>query len=251
MTREELVENDILIPLELGEKIVNKKIIKVPKPDDKNYWNWDGENWVYDNDKEKTEYFAKIDEIKAKSLAYGFDYKVNGQEHRQRCRDKDIAYMVANVVALQTSKTLGMNKKTTWYFEDNFGVEMDLMGLGTLMLFGTTFVQSVFDTENHFKKEIAPKKITEQEFEIKRKEIHNELVKGLPTPRVPPQRQPFPRCLPGCRTTQHPPTAPTPSRPPSSSMTPPSWTAGWTSMRWTPMTGKRSCSTPWARTNPP
>lgn len=177
-TRDELVAEGILIPLELGEKIVDKKIIKVPKPNDKNYWNWDGQNWVYDNDQEKKEYFNTIDEIKVKSLAYGFDYKVDGEQHRQRCRDKDIAYMVANVVALQTAKTLGIDKKTTWYFEDNFGVEMDLTGLGTLMLFGTTFVQSVFDTENHFKKEVAPKKITEEEFENKRKEIHNKLVKG-------------------------------------------------------------------------
>lgn len=177
-TRDELVAEGVQIQLELGEKIVGKKIVKVPKPDEKNYWNWDGQNWVYDNDKEKTEYFSRIDEIKAKRLNYGFDYKVADSEHRQRCRDKDIAYMVANVVALQTAKSLGMDKKTTWYFEDNFGVKMDLTGLGTLMLFGTTFVQSVFDTEIHFKKNVSAKKITEEEFEAKRKEIHNELVKG-------------------------------------------------------------------------
>ncbi|MDO4690153.1 MAG: penicillin-binding protein [Fusobacterium sp.] len=179
MTREELVENDILIPLELGEKIVDKKIIKVPKPDDKNYWNWDGENWVYDNDQEKKEYFNRIDEIKAKSLAYGFDYKINGQEHRQRCRDKDIALMAASLIELIAEKLIGNDKATSfWYFEDNYEWEVDLKTLTLYARYGKTFTTSVYKTENYFKTQVIAKKLSEQEFENKRKEIHNELVKG-------------------------------------------------------------------------
>ena len=53
-----------------------------------------------------------------------------------------------------------------------------LTELGMLMLFGTTFVQSVYDTEHHFKTKVNPKELTKTEFEAKRKEIHNTLAKG-------------------------------------------------------------------------
>ena len=85
--------------------------------------------------------------------------------------------MVANIVALQVAEKLGVSKKITWYFEDNKGMEAGLQELGMLMLYGTTFVQSVYDTENYFKTEVAPKEVTKAEFESKRKEIHNKLVK--------------------------------------------------------------------------
>ena len=131
-----------------------------------------------DNEREYQDYMNLIDDLKAKSLNYGFDYKVNGKEHRQRCRDKDIAYMVANIVALQTAKTLGIEKKITWYFEDNVGMTAGLQELGQLMLYGTTFVQSVYDTENWFKTKVNPKEVTKAEFESKRKEIHSKLANG-------------------------------------------------------------------------
>lgn len=51
-----------------------------------------------------------------------------------------------------------------------------LTELGMLMLFGTTFVQSVYDTEHHFKTKENPKELTKAEFESKRKEIHKMLV---------------------------------------------------------------------------
>ena len=86
--------------------------------------------------------------------------------------------MVATVVALQLSKNMGVDKKITWYFEDNFGMPAGLQELGMLMLFGTTFIQSVYDTENYFKIKENPKELTKDEFEKKRKEIHNALAKG-------------------------------------------------------------------------
>lgn len=112
-----------------------------------------------------------IDKIKAEILEYGFDY----QGHQQKCRDKDIAYMVANIVALQTAKDLGITKKVTWYFSDNYGMESGPKELGTLMLYGTTFVQSVYNTENYFKTLEEPKFISKEDFETKRKEIHQVL----------------------------------------------------------------------------
>lgn len=181
MTRDEKVANDIEITLEVGEFIENKKIIKVPKPqgNDK-YLNWDKDKhlWILDTEAQRKDYFNTIDSLKAEVLDYGFDYKIDKTEHRQRCRDTDISKMVATVVALQLSKNMGVDKKITWYFEDNFGMPAGLQELGMLMLFGTTFIQSVYDTENYFKIKENPKELTKDEFEKKRKEIHNALAKG-------------------------------------------------------------------------
>ena len=181
MTRDEKVANDIEITLEVGEFIENKKLIKVPKPqgNDK-YLNWDSEKhlWILDTEAQRKDYFNTIDSLKAEVLDYGFDYKVGKGEHRQRCRDTDISKMVATVVALQLAKSLGTDKKVTWYFEDNFGMDAGLQELGMLMLFGTTFIQSVYDTENYFKTKENPKELTKADFEEKRKEIHLKLAKG-------------------------------------------------------------------------
>ena len=181
MTRDEKVANDMEITLEVGEFIENKKIIKVPKPqgNDK-YLNWDKDKhlWILDTEAQRKDYFNTIDSLKAEVLDYGFDYKIDKTEHRQRCRDTDISKMVATVVALQLSKNMGVDKKITWYFEDNFGMPAGLQELGMLMLFGTTFIQSVYDTENYFKIKENPKELTKDEFEKKRKEIHNALAKG-------------------------------------------------------------------------
>ncbi len=179
MTREEIVENGISINLEDGEFIDNKKLIKVPKPNENSkYLVWDKEKrfWYLDTENQRKDYFNSIDSIKNEILEYGFDYKSGDKEHRQRCRDKDIAFMVANIVALQTAKGLGINKEVIWYFEDNYGMKAGLQELGMLMLYGTTFVQSVYDTENYFKLKVNPKELTKNEFEVKRKEIHSKLV---------------------------------------------------------------------------
>ena len=181
MTRDEKVANDVEITLEVGEFIENKKLIKVPKPqgNDK-YLNWNTEKhlWILDTEAQKKDYFNTIDSLKAEVLDYGFDYKVDKTEHRQRCRDTDISKMVATVVSLQLAKNMGADKKITWYFEDNFGMNAGLQELGMLMLFGTTFIQSVYDTENYFKTKENPKELTKDEFEKKRKEIHSKLAKG-------------------------------------------------------------------------
>lgn len=179
MTREEMVENGISINLEDGEFIENKKLIKVPKPNENSkYLVWDKEKrfWYLDTENQRKDYFNSIDSIKNEILEYGFDYKAGDKEHRQRCRDKDIAFMVANIVALQTAKGLGIDKKVTWYFEDNHGMPAGLNELGMLMLYGTTFVQSVYDTENYFKTKVNQKELSKVEFESKRKEIHFKLV---------------------------------------------------------------------------
>ena len=181
MSKEEKVRANIDVQLDDGEFIKEKKLIIVPKPaGNQKYMYWDKEKslWILDNQKEFDDYCDLIDELKAKSLAYGFDYKVKDKDHRQKCRDTDIAKMVSVIVALQIAKEMKVDKKVTWYFEDNFGMEAGLQELGQLMLFGTTFVQSVYDTENYFKTKVNPKEVTSDEFESKRKEIHNALAKG-------------------------------------------------------------------------
>lgn len=179
MTKEEKVRNNIPVQLVDGEFIKDKKLIVVPKPaGNQKYMYWDKDKWLLDNQKEFDDYCTLIDELKEKSLNYGFDYKVENKEHRQKCRDTDIAKMVSVIVALQIAKEMKVDKKVTWYFEDNFGMEAGLQELGMLMLYGTTFVQSVYDTENYFKTKVNPKDLSKAEFEAKRKEIHSNLVKG-------------------------------------------------------------------------
>ncbi|WP_335969151.1 penicillin-binding protein [Fusobacterium polymorphum] len=182
MTRDEMVENGIEITLEVGEFIENKKLIKVPKPqgDDK-YLNWDSEKhlWILDTETQKKDYFNIIDSLKAEVLDYGFDYKVDKAEHRQRCRDKDVTLLASNVTFMLAEKMLfGKEKPITWYFEDDFGLKLDLEQSLVLASFGKTFTQSVYDTENYFKTKENPKELTKDEFEKKRKEIHNALAKG-------------------------------------------------------------------------
>ena len=181
MTKEEKVRANIPVQLEDGEIIKDKKIIIVPKPSgNPKYLSWNREKglWLLDNEREYQDYMNLIDDLKAKSLEYGFDYKVENKEHRQKCRDTDISKMVSVIVSLQLAKEMKIDKKVTWYFEDNVGMSAGLQELGQLMLYGTTFVQSVYDTENYFKTKVNPKELTKAEFESKRKEIHNALAKG-------------------------------------------------------------------------
>lgn len=182
MTRDEKVFNNIEVVLDEGEFIQNKKIIKVPKPQDNSkYLNWDKEKhlWLLDTEKQYQDYINTIDNIKSKILEYGFDYKVDGKEHRQKCRDKDITLLASNITFMLAEKMiLGKEKSITWYFEDNFGLKLDLEQSLVLASFGKTFTQSVYDTENYFKTKINPFPLTKDEFEKKRKEIHSSLAKG-------------------------------------------------------------------------
>ncbi|MFA1744540.1 penicillin-binding protein [Fusobacterium animalis] len=180
MTREEKLRANIEITLEDGEIIKDKKIIKVTKPaGNSKYLSWNKEKgqWDLDNEREYQDYMNLIDDLKAKSLEYGFDYKVEGKEHRQKCRDKDITLLASNVTFMLAEKNVyGKEKPITWYFEDNFGLELNLEKSLILASYGKTFTQSVYDTEHYFKTKVNPKEVTKAEFEAKRKEIHNRLV---------------------------------------------------------------------------
>lgn len=179
MTKEEKVRNNIPVQLVDGEFIKDKKLITVPKPSgNPKYLSWNKEKglWLLDNEREYQDYMNLIDDLKAKSLAYGFDYKVEGKEHRQRCRDKDITSLASNITIMLAEKTIyGKEKPITWYFEDNFGLKLDLEKSLILASYGKTFTQSVYDTENYFKTKVNPKDLSKSEFEAKRKEIHTKL----------------------------------------------------------------------------
>lgn len=119
MTKEEKIRANIDVQLDDGEMIKDKKLIVIPKPvGNQKYMYWDKEKsiWILDNQKEYDDYCTLIDNLKAEALTYGFDYKVDGKEHRQRCRDKDIAFMVANVMALDVAAKLGKTKKNNLVF---------------------------------------------------------------------------------------------------------------------------------------
>ena len=182
MSKEEKVRANIPVQLEDGEIIKDKKLIVVPKPSgNQKYMYWDKEKslWILDNQKEYDDYCALIDNLKAEALEYGFDYKVDGKEHRQKCRDKDITLLASNVTFMLAEKTVyGKEKPITWYFYDNFGLELNLEKSLVLASYGKTFTQSVYDTEHYFKTKVNPKELTKAEFEAKRKEIHNKLVNG-------------------------------------------------------------------------
>ena len=182
MTKEEKIRANIPVQLEDGEIIKDKKLIVIPKPSgNPKYLSWSKEKglWLLDNEREYQDYMNLIDDLKAKSLEYGFDYKVDGKEHRQKCRDKDITLLASNVTFMLAEKTVyGKEKPITWYFEDNFGLELNLEKSLILASYGKTFTQSVYDTEHYFKTKINPKEVTKAEFESKRKEIHNTLAKG-------------------------------------------------------------------------
>ena len=179
MTKEEKVRANIDVQLEDGEFIKDKKLITVPKPVGNQkymYWDKDKSLWILDNQKEYDDYCTLIDNLKAEALTYGFDYKVDGKEHRQRCRDKDITSLASNISIMFAEKIInGKEKPITWYFEDNFGIELDLEKSLVLASFGKTFTQSVYDTEHYFKTKVNPKDLLKAEFEAKRKEIHTKL----------------------------------------------------------------------------
>ena len=182
MTKEEKIRANIPVQLEDGEIIKDKKLIVIPKPSgNPKYLSWNKEKglWLLDNEREYQDYMNLIDDLKAKSLEYGFDYKVNGKEHRQKCRDKDITLLASNVTFMLAEKNVyGKEKPITWYFEDNFGLKLDLEQSLILASYGKTFTQSVYDTENYFKTKVNPKEVSKAEFESKRKEIHSNLAKG-------------------------------------------------------------------------
>lgn len=179
MIKEEKVRANIPVQLDDGEIIKDKKLIVIPKPaGNQKYMYWDKEKslWILDNQKEYDDYCTLIDNLKAEALTYGFDYKVDGKEHRQRCRDKDITSLASNISIMLAEKIIkGKEKPITWYFEDNFGIELDLEKSLVLASFGKTFTQSVYDTEHYFKTKVNPKELTKTEFESKRKEIHTKL----------------------------------------------------------------------------
>ena len=182
MTKEEKVRANIPVQLEDGEIIKDKKIIIVPKPQgNPKYLSWNKEKgqWDLDNEREYQDYMNLIDDLKAKSLDYGFDYKVDGKEHRQKCRDKDITLLASNVTFMLAEKTVyGKEKPITWYFYDNFGLELNLEKSLVLASYGKTFTQSVYDAEHYFKTKVNPKEVSKAEFESKRKEIHSKLANG-------------------------------------------------------------------------
>nr|DAM90662.1 MAG TPA: hypothetical protein [Caudoviricetes sp.] len=129
--------------------------------------------WIVEDKDGFKEYCnTKINTIKNEILDYGFDYEVNNVKHRQKCRVKDITFMAITALVMFLVKTfLHKDITRTWYFEDDFGYEMDMVKLVQLMFYGSNFVQSVYDTENFFKLLEEPKLINKDDYLVKIKEF--------------------------------------------------------------------------------
>ena len=129
--------------------------------------------WVVEDKDGFKEYCnTKINTIKNEILDYGFDYEINKVKHRQKCRVKDITFMAITALVMFLVKTfLHKDITRTWYFEDDFGYEMDMVKLVQLMFYGSNFVQSVYDTENFFKLLEEPKLINKDDYLAKIKEF--------------------------------------------------------------------------------
>lgn len=179
MTREELIHEGIEVQLEPGEVVRDKKIVKIPKPNkNEKYLTWNRETavWEYDSKREKDDYFNLVDQLKNEALEYGFDYK----EHRQRLRTKDLIYMEISIKSLEIGKKkTKKDLKSTWYFQDGFGMPMSVEDLEDMMFSGTMFIQSIFNTESFFKTEIEPKELTITEFKNKVNELHKLVMKAV------------------------------------------------------------------------
>ena len=179
MSREELIEEGIEVQLEPGEVVRDKKIVKIPKPNkNEKYltWNRDSAVWEYDSKREKDDYFNLVDQLKNEALEYGFDYK----EHRQKLRIKDLIYMEISIKSLEIGKKkTKKDLKSTWYFQDGFGMPMSIEDLEDMMFSGTMFIQSIFNAESFFKKEIEAKELTITEFKNKVNELHKLVMKAV------------------------------------------------------------------------
>ena len=179
MSREELIEEGIEVQLEPGEVVRDKKIVKIPKPNkNEKYLTWNRETavWEYDSKREKDDYFNLVDQLKNEALEYGFDYK----NHRQRLRTKDLIYMEISIKSLEIGKKkTKKDLKSTWYFQDGFGMPMSVEDLEDMMFSGTMFIQSIFNTESFFKTEIEPKELTITEFKNKVNELHKLVMKAV------------------------------------------------------------------------
>lgn len=129
--------------------------------------------WVVEDKEGFKEYCnTKINTIKNEILDYGFDYEINKVKHRQKCRVKDITFMAITALVMFLVKTfLHKDITRTWYFEDDFGYEMDMVKLVQLMFYGSNFVQSVYDTENFFKLLEEPKLISKNDYLAKIKDF--------------------------------------------------------------------------------
>ena len=129
--------------------------------------------WIVEDKEGFKKYFEEqINEIKNEILDYCFDYEINKVKHRQKCRVKDITFMAITALVMFLVKTfLHKDITRTWYFEDDFGYEMDMVKLVQLMFYGSNFVQSVYDTENYFKTLEDPKLIKKEDYLTKIKEF--------------------------------------------------------------------------------
>ncbi|MDK4498430.1 DUF4376 domain-containing protein [Fusobacterium necrophorum] len=112
MTREELIENEVSIELEEGEKIENKKLIKFEKPSE--YHSWNGEEWIADLQRAKKEKRNELKEIRNQKIEENIE--VHGSVFQVRNSDKE---NFDDVELMMRTGEIDENYKKNWVLADN------------------------------------------------------------------------------------------------------------------------------------
>lgn len=169
--RENEVEyNNNLITLEEGWYIQDNELIKIEKPLDmvKPVFNEKTHIWVETVTQEELQekYFSLIKKYKTEILETGYIYVDSSQvNHQQKCRDKDLA-LLGNAIAAH-GDIVAMGKKdfkTSWSFNDDDVLEMELEELKVLRFRGAIFIQALFNIEAELKSQDSNINLTKQNF---------------------------------------------------------------------------------------
>lgn len=167
MTREEVCESGDLSVLNDGEVWENNEIKVIPKLDGLKI-EWIYPNWVEtaSSEEKKEKYYSLINEYKSEILDTGYTYvDIEGKEHQQKCRDKDLALLGNCISAHEDIATFSSEElKTAWAFNDGDILELNLSELKKLRLQGAMFVQTVFNVEAILKGLDSNIKLTKNDF---------------------------------------------------------------------------------------
>ena len=112
MTREEMVENEIPVSLEEGEKVENKKLIKLEKPSQ--FHSWNGQEWIADLERAKKEKRNELKEIRNQKIEENIE--VHGSVFQVRNSDKE---NFDDVELMMRTGEIDENYQKNWVLADN------------------------------------------------------------------------------------------------------------------------------------
>lgn len=111
-TKEELIAEGIEIQLEEGEKIVNKKLIKIERPSQ--YHKWENGDWTVNLEEVKAQKREELKRIRSKKRQENIE--VNGNIFQVRDSDKE---HFDDVKLMLDTEEIDRDYKKNWILEDN------------------------------------------------------------------------------------------------------------------------------------